>query len=170
MVTNMIQSRFALTLLSGLALGLAGCGGGSGSSSTGSSNFMSLQVVSNGFGQILPHTTTRLENDMPSNEIIEIRSLEDLVANVTENNPVRPSPLYPAGAQLPHGQVGNQFMYARFTQPIDIDSVLDSSPGGQAAQGLTGAISVVALDPASGETSPIPGRAFIGGKTYAGVV
>lgn len=170
MVTNMIQNRLALTLISGLAVGLAGCGGGS-SSSTGASNFMSLQVVSNGFGQILPHTTNRLDDDdEPTAEIIELRTFEDMLAHVADNNPVKPSPLYPTGAIIPTGQPGNHFMYARFTQPLDIESVLDSSPGGQAAQGLTGAISVVALDPTTGETTPVPGRAFIGGQTFAGVI
>lgn len=171
MVSLMIQNRFAFALASSVAFGLAACGGGSaGSGTSGSAAAMNLSVVSNGFGQLLPHTTTLLVNDAPSATIIELRSFDDLISNVRANNPVLPGPLYPAGSILPTGEPGNQFMYARFTQELDINSVLDSSPGGQAAQGLTGAISVVALDPATGETSPVVGRAFIGGQTYSGIV
>ena len=171
MVSLMIHNRLALALASGLAFGLAACGGSSSGSGTGgSSSAMSVGLVSNGFGQILPHTTTRLVNDAPSGTIIELRTFDDLINNVRPTNPVLPGPLYPLTPILPTGQPGNQFMYARFTQPLGVDSVLDSSPAAQASFGLTGAITVVALDPATGETSPVKGRAFIGGQTYAGNV
>ena len=171
MVSLMIQNRFALALTSGLAFGLAACGGSSSSPGTsGSGAAMNVSVVSNGFGQLLPHTTTRLVNDEPSTQIIELRTIDDLVANVRANNPVLAGPIYPTSPILPTGQDGNQFMYARFTQPLMLDSILDPSPGGQASQGLTGAISVVALNPMTGETSPVQGRAFVGGQTYSGVV
>ena len=59
-------------------------------------------------------------------------------------------------------------MYAEFTQDIDIDRVLDNTPSGQANSGLTGTITVLAIDPSTGNTIPVKGRAFVGGKTYFG--
>ena len=167
----MNNNRLSVAVFAGLALGLAGCGGNSGDSpgSGGSATAMSLVTVSNGFGQILPHTTFRLDsNDEVTSEIIDLRTIDDLITHVRDFNPVRPTPLYNAGAQLPNAQPGNHFVYATFTQDIGVDSVLDNTTGGQASQGLTGAITVVALDPMTGETTQVPGRAFIGGATYAG--
>jgi len=51
---------------------------------------------------------------------------------------------------------------------VMVDSVLAPLATGQANYGLLGTITVVALDPATGTTTPIAGRAFIGGQTYAG--
>lgn len=76
----------------------------------------------------------------------------------------------PATAILPGGQSGNQFLAARFTKDLDVASVLDGSPGAQASQGVTGAISVVALNPLNGVTTQVVGRYFIDGRTFAGTL
>lgn len=163
--------KLALTASLPLTFLFAACGGGSsGPGVAGTDGQMDLTSVSNGFGEILPHTVFRLVNEMPTSEIVRIRSQQDLIANVRLSNPVRQLPLMPTSAILPGGQPGNQFLSARFTRPLDIDSVLDSSPGAQAAQGITGAISVVALDPTTGNTEPVVGRYFVNGETYAGTI
>lgn len=156
-----------------LALGLgsgllaAGCGGGG--RPAGQASAFELDQVSNGFGQLLPHTTFRLgSNGEPTTQILSIRTMQDLLGNVRRGNPVRPVPSFDAGTLLPNGQPGNHFLYVTFTEPIDIDSVLTSAPGQAGANGLTGAITVVALDPVSNTSAPVPGRAFVNGMTYAG--
>ena len=59
--------------------------------------------VSNGFAELLPHKTYRIETVAAGGEpqIMAIRSLEDLFDNVTTQNPVQPVPVYPGGALLP---------------------------------------------------------------------
>ena len=89
-------------------------------------------------------------------------------ASRAEALPVLPVTEWPSQTVLPNGEAGNHFIYAQFTEAIDVDSVLSSSPGAQGSFGLTGALNVVSVDPGSGLTSPVPGRAFIGGRTYAG--
>lgn len=126
--------------------------------------------ASHGFGQLLPHTIFALDaGGMPTSTLIEIRTLNDLLANASASNPVRPAATWPTNALLPSGSPGNHFVYARFTQPLDIASVLDSSPAAQANSGLTGAITVIAHDPSTGAATLVHGRAFVGGRTYAGL-
>ncbi len=147
----------------------ASCSGG-GSGSSGSASQMDLLEVSNGFGLMLPHQVRKADaNGNPTAELVLIRSFDDLTGNVTPQNPILPVTEWPTEARLPNGDAGNHFIYAEFSQPLDIDSVLDPSPAGQANSGLIGPITVLALDPTSGESTPIPGRAFIGGRTYAGI-
>lgn len=144
-------------------------GGGEGGGAGGSGATMDLVEASNGFGQLLPHTVLKLgPNGQPTPTIIQIRKEADLIDNLTASNGVRPVQQYPAQAVLPSGAPGNHFLYVRFTQPIDIDTVLSSAPGAQANSGLLGSASLVSLDPATGQTSPIQARVFINGYTYAG--
>lgn len=156
-----------LSLGSGLLL-LAGCGGSS-SREEGQAAVFTIEQVSNGFGQLLPHTTFRLGPDnQPTAQILSIRTRQDLLANVRRNNPVRPTPTFDPGTLLPGGLQGNHFVYVTFTEPLDVDSVLSPAPGQAGASGLTGSITVTAFDPAGGTSVPILGRAFVDGKTYAG--
>src|SRR5262249_17510254 len=104
----------------------------------------------------------------PTQQLIPIRTQADLIDNVTQLNPIRPVTEWPTTATLPNGTAGNHYIFAEFKQPILVDSALDSSPTGQAHSGLLGPISVIAVDPSSGTTVPVVGRAFIGGKTYSG--
>ncbi|HVS19637.1 MAG TPA: beta-propeller fold lactonase family protein [Planctomycetota bacterium] len=165
-MTHILPSRFGKGL-SALTTALLVCacdsGGGGGSAP------MELVEVSHGFGLLVPHQVFKADsNGAPTNELVAIRSVDDLVSNVTLANPVLPITEWPAQAVLPNGEAGNHYIYAQFSQPIDIESVLSSSPGAQGSFGLTGALNVVAVDPGSGLTSPVPGRAFIGGQTFAG--
>lgn len=131
---------------------------------------MDLAQVSTGFGQLLPHTVLKRDplTGLPTQIVIPIRTDADLLNNVTLLNPVLPVPQFPLTAILPSGQPGNQFVYAEFDKDIDINSVLDASPGAQGNSGLTGAITLVALDPVTGQSLPVPARVFVNGFTYAG--
>jgi hypothetical protein len=131
---------------------------------------MSLDYVSNGFGQLLPHTTYILDHvtGLPTPQIVEIRSDDDIIQNVSLANPIHEGPVFGESAILPNGIEGNQFLHALFTSPIEVDSVLSYLPAQQETGGLTGSIEVVWVDPISGDRTPIPGRSFIGGQTYSG--
>jgi hypothetical protein len=131
---------------------------------------MDLVEVSNGFGLMLPHQVRKADaQGQPTAELVLIRNFNDLTKNVGPLNPILPVTEWPVEARLPNGDAGNHFIYAEFSQPIDIDSVLDPSPAGQANSGLIGPITVLAIDPSTGEAVPVVGRAFINGRTYAGV-
>lgn len=162
MNTNRLHTLF----LTGLAATLAACSGGG---TSDAAPIMDLQVVSNGFGELLPYKIFRLgENGQPTQQLISIRNEETLFANVRQGNPVRPVPSYDEGTVLPGGGQGNHFIYARFTDAVDIESVLNGSTGAQQNGGLTGAITVVAVDPQSQNAVPIQGRVFVNGHTYGG--
>ena len=162
-------SRLALFSTAATAFFLPACGGGGGADEGGNGGDMDLVQVSNGFGQLLPHTVLKLDgNGNPTNVAMPILSDDDLLQNVTPLNPVLPVTQFPQTAIVPSGLPGNHFIYAQFDHDIDIDSVLDASPGAQATGGLTGAITLVSLDPTTGQASVVPARAFINGFTYAG--
>ncbi len=145
---------------------MAACSGGS---SAGASSQLDLTEVSNGFGLMLPHLTYKADAaGLPTSTLLPIRSIDDLVNNVSAQNPILPVTEWPVTSILPNGDAGNQFIYAEFSQPLDVDSVLDPSPAGQANSGLIGPITVLALDPATGQSVPVVGRAFVGGRTRAG--
>jgi hypothetical protein len=131
---------------------------------------LDLTQVSNGFGLILPHRVIELDSQgSPTAAILEIRTAEQLKFHVRQSNPVLPVATWPVTASLPGGLAGNHFIYAEFSNPIDIATVLDPSPAGAANSGLIGPITVLAVDPSTGQSTPVVGRAFVGGRTYAGV-
>ena len=145
---------------------LAACGGGGSGSSSGGN--LDLREVSNGFGLMLPYQVRKADAlGNPGTEVVLIRSLADLTGNVTPLNPVLPVTEWPIETRLPNGESGNHYLYAEFSQPLDVASVLDSSSAGQANFGLLGTITVLALDPGTGLSVPVAGRVFIDGQTYA---
>lgn len=143
----------------------ASCGGGSGG---GAGSSMTIAEVTNGFGPMLPYRTFQVVNGEKTNNVVAIRTQKQLADNVRADNPILPPPTWPSAPVLLGGSPGNHYVAARFTGNIDPTSVLDSSPGGSVTSGLTGAITVVSVDPLTGATTPVPGRGFIGGKTYFG--
>ncbi|MCI0586907.1 MAG: YncE family protein [Planctomycetes bacterium] len=163
-------SGLRLAFLAVSVVTIAACGSGGGGANSGP---MDLVVVSNGFpGQLLPyqiHTLTAPAAGFPTSTVIEIRRIEDLILNVhrtdPDRNPILPVPAWPEAATLPNGNPGNHFVLVQFTRPIKTDSVIDAGPGGAVNFGLTGSITVTALDPQTGVSTPIPGRAFIDGFT-----
>jgi len=147
---------------------IAGCGSGGGGG--GSSARMTIVEASNGFGRLLPHQVARRDAaGLPTSQILEVRSFETLRQNVTLTNPILPPTEWRDVPELPTGEAGNHFLYVRFSQPIDVDSVMDGSTGAIGKNNLRGSITIVATNPATGETTTIPGRAFIGGMTYGSV-
>ena len=169
-----MSSTLALALLLGIAPQLPLAGGVGGRSEQlapgrAVADGMDLVEASHGFGTLLPHRVYQADpQGFPTQQLVEIRRADDLLNNVTPSNPVLPVPGWPTSATLPGGGAGNHFVYLEFTQALDVDSVLDPSPGGQANSGLLGSIVVLAVDPATGLGTPVQGRAFLGGKTYAG--
>lgn len=164
----MNKLRLSLGLMGASSMLFAACGGG-GSSSGGAGSVMDIEQVANGFGQILPHTIRRVDaSGNPTQTIISVRRESDFVANVVPGNPVLPPPQWPTSATLPTGEEGNHFIYAEFRQDIDIDSVLSPLPSAQAQSGLLGSVTLVAQDPSTGQTEPVPCRVLVNGFTYAG--
>ncbi|MCP3915524.1 MAG: hypothetical protein GY711_08220 [bacterium] len=126
----------------------ASCGGSGGDAPGSASSTLALEEVSNGFGQLVPHTIHVVDaSRTPTSDIVAIRSMRDLTDNLVPGNTVLPVARWPESATLPNGQPGNHFLYARFTQPLAVRTVLDTSPGAQATAGFGGAVSVVAIDP-----------------------
>jgi hypothetical protein len=128
---------------------------------------MNIVEVANGFGALLPHTAYRLDaSGNPTTQIVALRTQSDYINNVTSSNPVLKVVTWDNEARLPDGTPGNHFFYARFTSPIDIASVLLPNASGSVSSNLTGAITVVSLDPLTGEAQNVRGRAFVNGQTY----
>jgi hypothetical protein len=148
---------------------LAGCGSGGGSGS-GAAAQMNLLEASNGFGLLLPHQVRKADaNGNPTQQVVLIRNFGDLTNNVGPFNPILPTTEWPIETRLPNGELGNHYFYAEFSQPIDLSTALNPTPAGQSSFGLSGPITVLEVDPLTGQSQPIPGRAFIGGATYAGL-
>lgn len=158
--------------LLGLGLGLtcfASCGGGGGASDGSSSDFV-ITEVSNGFGKLLPHQIAIKDvNGQPTSQVVEITRIEQLIANVERTNPIRPPTEWPTEAKLPNSLAGNHFLYARFSQALDPVSVL-SGKVADGAGAIGAGIQVQSVNPVTGEISPIPGVAFVGGQTYGPTV
>ncbi|MDP6539231.1 MAG: beta-propeller fold lactonase family protein [Planctomycetota bacterium] len=164
----MVHHRHEYRILAGslaIALCAACTGGGVGG---GGGNQMDIVRVSNGFGELLPHKTFRLAGNVVTDDVISLRSHQDLVDNLRFSNPVHTPPVFSDAAIVPGGADGNHFIYATFTKPIGIDSVLTDLPSAQADNALTGAITIYARDPVLGSVTPVKGRAFVNGSTYGG--
>ncbi|MFT5155056.1 MAG: hypothetical protein ACI841_005066 [Planctomycetota bacterium] len=163
-----MQRQYVGLLATATALLPLGCGS-VGQGHTGPTPAdMELDQISNGFGQLVPHRIFELdEEELPTSQIVSIRSFEDLTQNLRGSNRILPVTQWSATATLPDGSPGNHFIFAKFKRPIDIASVLDPTPGGVSNSGLTGSLTVVAIDPISGDTIPVRGRAFVNGYTYA---
>ena len=122
-MTNLRQ----LLWISGSALLLSACNTSSSSDVADSS--MTLDEMSNGFGQLVPYTVNRLgENGQPTPDIVSIRTREDMTNNLRleggVDNQLRPVPQWPETAILPSGAPGNHFIYVTFRQPLDLSTVL----------------------------------------------
>ncbi|MFT5051616.1 MAG: hypothetical protein ACI8QZ_003035 [Chlamydiales bacterium] len=160
-----------LLWISSSALLLSACG--TGSSSDRVDTNMTLDEMSNGFGQLVPYTVNRLgDNGQPTPDIVSIRTREDMTDNLRfeggVDNQLRPVPQWPETSILPSGAPGNHFVYVTFRQPLDISTVLSPAPGSQETGGLTGTVTVLQVDPQTGNSTAIRGRAFVNGQTYGG--
>lgn len=164
-------ARAATLLAAAATLAAAAACGGSGKGSGDGPKDLEIAEVSNGFGPLLPHRAFKVVNGQVTGEVIAIRTQADLAQNVSAANPLLPPATWSPAAVLPgSGEPGNHFVMVRFTRPIAPSSVLDPSPGGSVVSGLSGAITIVSVDPVTGATTAVPGRGFVGGKTYSGPV
>ena len=151
------------------ALTLSGCGGIISSTSGAGAGSMDLVHVSNGFGELLPHKVQELDTSgVATGSVRAIRTQADLLQNVIIGNGVLPTANLGASPLLPSGAAGNQFLWVQFTEPIGFDSVLTNAPGAVGSNSLSGTITVLAIDPGTGTSSTLVGRALVGGKTYGG--
>jgi len=127
-----------------------------------------IETATNGFGRLLPYVMYPYDpsTGLPGTGApVEIRTLDDLVLNrPSAANPILPPSTWPDNPINPAGKLANHFVSIQFSRYIFVDSVLDPN----SANGLTGAITLVAYDQATGFAEPIQGRAFIDGWTYYG--
>ncbi len=132
---------------------------------------MDLLEASNGFGQVLPHRVNKIDpvSGNVTSQVISIRALKDMTDNVRSTNPIHAGTVWRPTKTLPNGLAGNHFFYARFSAPIDFKSVFSSLASAQDNSNLLGTITLTSVDPTSGIVTDITGRAFIGGRTVAGV-
>jgi hypothetical protein len=165
---NLERHHQATLLVALAAAGLASCSGSAVEGGAGAGSSHQLVNVTNGFAEILPHKAYRLDSlNAPGGPItISLRTEQLFLDNVTVGNPILAAPTFPTAAVLPSGQAGNQFLAARFTHALDIDSILTSSPGQLESNNFTGSVVVSAVDPSTGTTAIIRGRAVINGYTY----
>ncbi|MFK5957127.1 MAG: hypothetical protein QM477_11850 [Planctomycetota bacterium] len=135
------------------------------------SDTMNILEVTNGFGRLLPYVVPVADpiSGLPTAQLVEIRTIDDLLNNPpTVLNPVRPPSAWPVASINPANQTGNHFVAVKFSRSLSRNSVLDKTAAGLANNGLTGAITVVAYDQATGQSEPVQGRGFINGQTYFG--
>ena len=67
--------------------------------------------------------------------------------NVDLGNGVLPVATWAVNPVLPDGSPGNHYIAARFSQPIDIDSVLTPAPGAGVTNNLLGSVLITASNP-----------------------
>lgn len=135
------------------------------------SDTMNILEVSNGFGRLLPYVVPIADpfTGLPTAQLVEIRTFEDLLNNEpTVLNPVKPPASWPSLAINPSNQTGNHFVAVKFSRSIARNSILDQTAAGLANNGLTGAVTVVAYDQATGQSEAVKGRGFVNGQTYFG--
>ncbi|MAB78942.1 MAG: hypothetical protein CMJ89_06245 [Planctomycetes bacterium] len=170
----MLHSKTLVAIALGSFL-LASCGAGANATTnpdgTNEGGGMTLLGVSNGFGGLLPHRIAVVgPGGMPSSAIIDITEIDDLLSNLTPTNLIMPVTEWPVETILPSNIQGNHFIYARFSQDIDVESVLNKSVAAGVDNNLTGSISVLMVDALLGVTVPVRGVGFVGGKTYGPTV
>jgi hypothetical protein len=145
----------------------AGCSGGSSGDPDNRGAFR-LNLISTGQGQVFPYRILAVDGlGNPTNTPINIESEETLRANANANNGVLPVATLPEAAELPNGEPGNHFLLFRFSHKLAADSILSSrQANSQTNSGLTTALSLIAYDPVTENTTVLRGRGFVGGQTY----
>ena len=178
----MTVKNFTTLGVLGVALSAAACGPGGNFKSKdpfAKSNEMSILTVGNGFGRLLPHVIFEPQpNGAPSQQPVEIRSIDDLIAaKPSDLNPILPPATWRTRVNETTGEIeplnvagnlANHFIAVEFTRSVNIDTILASGAGASVNSGLTGAVTFVAVDQVTGDTETLQGRAFINGATYAG--
>lgn len=159
-----VQSSRVRRSFTALACGAALIGAGCGIGKPDAEPTFELVEVSNGHGILLPHSTFRLDgNGAPTAEVMPLRSVDEIYANVNPDNPILPVAPWPEDPVLPVTlDPGNHYLLLRLSRAPLASSFLDP------LLGLTGAVTVSALDPISGQAQVLQGRVFVGGKVLTG--
>ena len=127
-----------------------------------------LDRIYHASGSILPHRIHLVDelSGLPLSPTVEIRDIQTLIDNqVSALNPVLQAAIWPTTATLPDGSAGNHYIAIEFDGDMDPLSVIDPSPAASFASFLTGSISLVMVDPATGLTAQLIGRPFVNGQT-----
>ncbi|MFO1053542.1 MAG: Ig-like domain-containing protein [Planctomycetota bacterium] len=163
--------QLGISTLTVVSLGIlaASCGGGS-SRPPGYKGKFSLQQITTGQGQVYPYRIRAVDGaGNPTSEILNIERYDTLTLNAGQNNGVLPVATLPDTPLLPDGTAGNNYLLFRFSHTLMPESILSADPGAAAtSSGLTTAISILAYNRTTEETTVLKGRGFVGGKTYYG--
>lgn len=146
-----------------------GCTGGAKGDPDNRGDFKVVSI-STGSGSVYPYRI-RVSDQFgnPTTTVVNIESIDTLKDNVSGANGVLPVATLPTSAVLPNGDPGNHFLHFTFSHKLDVDSILSNLLADQTNSGLTGALTILAYDPATETTTPVQGRGFVNGFTYYNV-
>ncbi len=151
------------------ALAFAGCTGGTKGDPDNRGDFKVVSI-STGSGAIYPYRIRVADSfGNPTSTVVNIEDIDTLKQNVTGSNGVLPVATFPTTAVLPDGAPGNQFLHFTFSHKLDVDSILSNLLANQSNSGLTGALNILAYDPATETSTTVVGRGFVNGITYYNV-
>ncbi|MCA8955274.1 MAG: hypothetical protein KDC87_04320, partial [Planctomycetes bacterium] len=142
------------------------CAGGQKGDRNNRGPFQVLEI-STGASPIYPYRVRKLDTfKNPTNEIVEINTIEDLKNNASGNNLVLPVGIFPLGSpKLPNGAAGNQFLKVRFSHDLNASSILSTATGAVTNSFLTTALSLLQYNSNTEVTTSMKGRGFVGGYT-----
>ncbi|MGE3352061.1 MAG: YncE family protein [Planctomycetota bacterium] len=145
---------------------LASCSGGSAGDRDNRGDFV-VNSISTGRGTVYPYRIRVADAfGNPTATVINIENEDQLIDNVSGNNGVLPVATLDTTAILPDGNPGNHFLHFTFSHKLDEDSILSDLLANQSNSGLTGALNVIAYDPATETAQMLAGRGFVNGITY----
>lgn len=150
-------------------LAVLGCTGGSKGDPDNRGAFKVVSI-STGTGAVYPYrirTTDSFGN--PTTTVVNIESNDTLHSYVNGNNGVLPVATLATTATLPDGNPGNHFLHFTFSHKLEVDSILSNLLANQGNSGLTGALNILAYDPATETSTTLTGRGFVNGYTYYNV-
>ncbi|MBL8729114.1 MAG: hypothetical protein JNM25_11825 [Planctomycetes bacterium] len=151
------------------ALLVMGCAGGVKGDPDNRGDFKVVSI-STGTGSVYPYRIRQADSfGNPTSTVLNIESIDTLKKNVSGSNGVLPVATLPTSPVLPDGNPGNHFLHFTFSHKLDVDSILSNLLADQTNSGLTGALQVLAYDPATESTQTLSGRGFVNGYTYYNV-
>lgn len=163
---NPSQTLWLSLAVAGTLLVLPNCSGGKKGDRNNRGAFHVLEI-STGSSPIYPYRVRKVNSfGLPTNEILEINTIEELKTNANGNNLVLPVGIFASGPpKLPHGADGNHFIKVRFSHDLQASSILSTSPGAVTNSFLTTSISILSYNSNTEVTTTMVGRGFVGGYT-----
>ncbi|MCA8975979.1 MAG: hypothetical protein KDC98_14750, partial [Planctomycetes bacterium] len=148
---------------------LGGCAGGTPGDRDNRGDFKVVSI-STGTGAVYPYRIRTVDSfGNPTTNVVNIESIDTLKANAKGANGVLPVATLSPTALLPDGNPGNHFLHFTFSHKLDVDSILSNLLANQGNSGLTGALNILAYDPATETSTTVQGRGFVNGYTYYNV-